>query len=236
MIVIITILIALGLLGLTVYGLHKYQTIEVELNADRSMPLPPLGKEFRGTMGIADAGGGFEDQSESSFKIKQAVVDASSARRIANPPNPSWQDELAELKKAGDILGALALCEHEFPLWGAFNQACIVLRGQLKSPELTETQTDDLLTQLYRTAAIAELIHDKSPEYQHLTLNQLKALELRSAEALDMPYANLGYAHLRLIRKSDIRLMQARWGRPLLHSTPRKLHRQWWQQITSQAG
>ena len=42
MVAFLSILVAVALLGLTVYGLHKYQTMEVEYTVDRSMPLPPL--------------------------------------------------------------------------------------------------------------------------------------------------------------------------------------------------
>ena len=42
MIAFLSILLAVVLLGITVYGLHRYQTMEVEYTVDRSTPLPPL--------------------------------------------------------------------------------------------------------------------------------------------------------------------------------------------------
>lgn len=232
MIAIVSILIALALLVLTVYGLHKHQTREVEISAHRSLPLPPIGDEFNGNIEVAGQSAANNSETARSSVKREPVKNGDPLSEQGS--GSGWQDELAELKRSGDILGALALCEHEFPLWGAYNQACIVLRTQLKSTELSPAQRENLLSQLYRTAAIAELLHDKSPEYHRLSLNQLKNLKLQQADELEMPYQNLGYAHLRLIRKSDIKMMQSCWGRPANHLSPRKLHRTWWEQVTSQ--
>ena len=65
---------------------------------------------------------------------------------------------------------------------------------------------------LYRTAALAELLHDKSPEFVHLTARRRQRIDLKIARQLDMPYLELGHAYLRLIRKQDIQLMHSLWG------------------------
>ena len=49
-----------------------------------------------------------------------------------------------------------------------------------------------------------------------------------------MPYLELGYAYLRLIRKQDIKLMHSLWGRPGKHQAPRQLHRDWWRNTISE--
>jgi len=223
MLAIVSLMVALGLLCLTVYGLHKYQAMEVEYSVERSMPLPAL-----------------DCETSTAIEVSTTNIDSPPPEKKSSDVKPpaagpkTWQEELAEMKKNGDILGALTVCEHEFPLWAAYNQACIVLRAKLRSSKLDENELDKLLTQLYRTAATAELLHDKSPQTRRLTLNQLKKLKFHRAEKLDMPYSEIGYAHLRLIRKGDIKLMQARWGRPLNHSPPRQLHQAWWKEITDQ--
>ncbi len=224
MLAIVSIMVALGLLCLTVYVLHKYQAMEIEYSVDRSTPLPPLDRELNATIEVSAT----KIESPPPFPPDKEYSDIKAPVACRK----SWQEELAELKKAGDILGALAVCEHEFPLWGAYNQACIVIRAKLRSSELNENELDSLLTQLYRTAATAELLHDKSPQFRRLKLSQLKKLKLQQTEKLDMPYSELGYAHLRLINKGDIKLMQARWGRPLNHLAPRQLHQAWWKEIT----
>ena len=225
MLTVVSIIVALGFLCLTVYGLHKYQAMEVEYSVDRSMPLPPLDRDTNAAIEV----------STTSVDSPLPIPPETKRSDVAPPARPqTWNEELAELKKAGDILGALALCEHEFPLWGAYNQACIVLRAKLRSSKLDENEFDVVLTQLYRTAATAELLHDKSPQTRRLTLNQIKQLKLHRNEKLDMPHSEIGYAHLRLIKKGDIKLMRARWGRPLNHSTPRQLHQAWWEEITGQ--
>ena len=47
MLALLIIVVTIALLTLTVYGLHKYQTMEVEFSADRILPLPPLDKDLK---------------------------------------------------------------------------------------------------------------------------------------------------------------------------------------------
>ncbi len=226
MIAFLSIVITVVLLGITVYGLHRYQTMEVEYTVDRSMPLPPLDDE--------------QDKSPltdtvAAVPVSEAITSPAAELAQAEPPKEeNWLDRVAALKKADELDAALALCEAEFPLWGAYNQACIILRTQLRSAEADGQTEEILLKRLYQLAANAELLHDKSPQATHYTLSQLKELNLAQLQELVPDYQELGYAHLRLIRKSDIKLMQARWGKVHDHALPRDLYQDWWQEYTRQ--
>ena len=218
MVAFLSILLAVVLLGITVYGLHRYQTMETEYTVDRSMPLPPLDPESVSPTDQSDT----PDLERRSKQVKSKAAKTSQ----------SWLHKVAELKKAGDLGQAMHLCEQEFPLWGAYNQACIIERLRIKDESIDSQQRDSGLRRLYHLAVTAELLHDKTGDSEHLTLNQLKELDLSSVNALQHDYDAIGYAHLRLIRKSDIKVMLAHWGRPAQHSQPRDYHRDWWRRLT----
>jgi len=217
MVAFLSILLAVVLLGITVYGLHRYQTMEVEYTADRSAPLPPLDPK-------SDGGSAKAEHSATTNKAADRPAKSKPAKTTQ-----TWLNRVAELKKAGQLQQALAICEQEFPLWGAYNQACIIERLKIKDDGADDEAREAGLQRLYQLAVIAELLHDKSDGSDHLTLNQLKTLDLSKINELEHDYSQIGYAHLRLIRKSDIKTMLASWGRPEQHSLPRAYHRDWWQ-------
>lgn len=230
MIAFFSIVITVVLLGITVYGLHRYQTMEVEYTVDRSMPLPPLDDEERAETPERPATRK-QDEQEAAAAQAPRLAPAKS-EPLPEPRSENWLERVASLKKSGDMDQALALCEDEFPLWGAYNQACIILRTQIRNATPDSAHENALLNRLYRLAAIAELLHDKSPQSAHYTQAQLKELDLTALKELEFPYAQLGYAHLRLIRKSDIKLMQARWGKVHEHGLPREYCQDWWETFT----
>jgi len=237
MVAFFSILLAVVLLGVTVYGLHRYQTMEVEYTVDRSMPLPPLEAG-------PDTGAGEAEPAPESARSTGGQTEKTAAppprnaggdrkSRTLSRNTQAWLAEVNALKSSGDMAAALSRCRQEFPLWGAYNQACIILRAQLKDAPASGAQESTLLEELYTLAGTAELLHDKSGETPTLNLGQLRKLDLSRLDELDFPYQALGYAHLRLIRKSDIRLMQARWGRPEQHQLPRQYHEDWWRDFTA---
>jgi len=243
MVAFFSIVMAVLLLGITVYGLHKYQTMGVDY-PDRSAALPPLGddeatSEPRGE-GLPpeyapvprDLPRAEDNQaSVRRLKPKSGTQSVDEAENEAQTAVKNWLDEVAELKTQGDLNLALDRCEREFPLWGAYNQACIILRAMLRQVPAADQDESPLLEKLYQLAAAAELLHDKTDADDSLPLGQMKELDLGRLHDLENPYDQIGYAYLRLIRKSDIKLMQARWGRPQEHQRPRQYHEAVWLEI-----
>lgn len=151
----------------------------------------------------------------------------------SSPSKETWQNKLTRFKADGEIEQALALCQSMFPLIGAYEQACILLRSQVKSAEADPTLRQTQLIALYRTAALAELLHDKSDAQQRLSHKQLQSIASDSYSQLDMPYQELGYSQLRLLRKADIKLLRATWGEPMRQQRPRQYHQAWWPQTAA---
>ena len=89
------------------------------------------------------------------------------------------------------------------------------------------------LEQLYRIAVQSSFLHDRVPGMPNLSLALLKTLDLKKVDALDMPYSEIGYTELRLIKKTDIKLLLDHWGRPDSHTQPRMLLSEAWLELTS---
>lgn len=263
MVALLSIVVAVVLLVVTVYGLHRYQTMEVEYNVDRSMPLPPL----EGEADIADPSDAAADADPKPTQTAarpapgpadgaDAAATGSPAPRADNPDSKpaerrtsdrsnrlhktsteaktgsdsNWLQQVAALKNAQQLDQAMSLCEQNLPLWGAYNQACIILRTRIKDADPEHREA--LLTQLYHLAATAELLHDKAPGSDRLSPAQLKTLNLTPLQSLQHPYSEIGYAQLRLVRKSDVKLFLDTWGRPAHHVLPRQFHADWWQEFS----
>lgn len=219
----ITILLGLGLLGLTVYMLHRHQSQAVEFSVERTLPLPPLS---------ADLGNNIEVRwtKRLSADTDPVQLEPEPSQHIKTIP---WQRAASQLRKSGDIAAALEICKKELPQWTAFNKCCTLLRSQLKNTDLSSTQAEEILARMYKLAATAELLHAKSPEFTRLSRKQLKALPAAQISKMEMPYREIGYSHLRLIRKSDIKLMLSSWGNPLQHQPPRRFHLVSWELLNS---
>ena len=234
MVAFIAITTALALLVVTVYGLHRFQTMEVEFNVDRSIPLPPLDRDLSIDLDSDPAPGpGVQAKRSDPVFVPPEAEErpAKSSKSVSN-----WQSALQKAKESADLDQALAICQEQFPLWSAYNQACIVVRTQIGAFDDNDPQIEGLLLRLYRLAAVGELLHDKTVPAPRLTLNQLKRLDLEDLNALEFNYAELGYAHLRLLRKQDIKRMTRYWGKPEQHRQPREHHLQWWQALTEKLG
>ncbi len=231
MVAAISIVIALSLLGLTIYGLHHFQSKEVKHTVERSMPLPSL--EAKSGANLEPRYNDRESAPGSDSPADETKNTTGSNSRL-RPDN--WLARVNELKKHDKCEQALELCIREFPLWSAYNQACILYRAKIKSAQEAGQPIESLLGTLYRTAAQAEMLHEVTAGSPKLRLEQLRRLDLSRLSDLEFPYHDIGYTQLRLVRKHDIKMMQQLWGRPRQHSTPRQLHESTWESMRTAIG
>jgi len=143
----------------------------------------------------------------------------------------SWQGHVAELKKRDSLEAALQVCEQAFPLWSAYQQATLIHRARIKQLAQDGKAIDRELKALYRLAAQASFLHDRVKGLPNLPLSQLKKVDLDEVASLDMPYEKIGYNELRLIKKTDIKLLLESWGKPHSHLKPRELHADTWKNL-----
>lgn len=233
MLVFFSIVLALLVTGATVYGLHRYQAMAVEYTVDRTMPLPPLHEGFQAGINARNSSkpqANIPSEKQNTPEVERAVPRQSGP--ASEPRSSAWQARVNAAKKSGNLDLAYQICVDNYPLWGAYNQACIILRSRLKSMKLSHAERETLLGELYRCAVVAEMLHDKSEGAEHRTLNQLKQIPLSLLTEREFDYSQIGYAELRLIRKSDVRLLQKHWGRPESHQLPRQADPELWQTLT----
>jgi hypothetical protein len=158
---------------------------------------------------------------------------AAGATEAGDTPE-NWSERVAELKKADCLGEALEICRLAFPLLSAYQQATLIHRARIKKLSAGDTNFEDELSALYRTAAQASFLHDRVRGLPHLTLSQLKGADLTVMDELELSYNTIGYSELRLIKKTDIKLLVDHWGEPASHALPRAVHAAVWEHLARQ--
>ena len=160
------LLAAIGLLVLLVVLLHRHQTLQMQHNADRNLPLPPLRKapgdinreRLAATPAPTTA---VEPSAGESDGQSRTVPETPEVEEVPNEDRgPSWYEQLAQLKRDGQLTEALLLCRREFPLWSAFQQAMLVKRAQIKLLQQADQDFSADLKELYHIASVGSLLHD----------------------------------------------------------------------------
>ena len=240
--ILITFLASLGLLVLLILILHRSQLTAAQSSADRRLPLPPLRthKDSQSRTAETSAKNMRHQSTAQDFAVPLANAAIPDSAPAANPAPftetsedtaesmRGWADQVAALKKADDLNGALEVCRQVYPLWSAYQQASLIYRAMVKNRLGAGESCETELQELYHLAAVAATLHDRAKGLPNLSLAQLKQLDLDRVMQLPMPYAQIGYLQLRLIKKSDIRLMLELWGKPEAHVSPRQFHEQFW--------
>lgn len=254
MLVVFLMILALGLLAAIVVGLHKHQRRELVSNVDRQSPLPPLDTGITAkfsTLEDSDSATGQADLSDEQVNDKstsepsterfsessaepfaeasdEPTVEPESTSQLYADNSRNWTQECNDFKNKEMYTEALAVCQLHFPQWGAFNLACTVLRANIRNDIKNDRDISSLLQQLFRCAACASFLHDKSTDLPALTQRQLKQLPVSAWQALEMPFDKIGYTELRLLGKADHRLIRETWGEPAHNISARLYHRDSW--------
>lgn len=228
----LSLIAGIGLLILIVWVLHRYQQKENEESVDRRVPLPPI--ELRETQDeeLTDP----EDilGLTPTDKAKPTTAPAITPALDEQEPTPPSQapDHWLELSRSqqanGDYAGALASCHAALPQMGAFRQSCLVLRAQIREQNKAKEDIAPSLGQLYQLIALADFFHGKIAGSKPLTVNASKRVAFEPFATLTSPYAELGYEHLSLLTKTDIKWLTQTWGEPKQHRHMRELHQNRW--------
>ncbi|MFT6092335.1 MAG: hypothetical protein ACJA2Q_000218 [Pseudohongiellaceae bacterium] len=233
MLALTAIITCLSLLAVAVFVLHSYQLRAASNSAERATPLTygtdldqPL--EFNDSL-LSIASDDIQIDEFNLHVFRPVAIESIFSASAPNVPIESKPETAAIKIRQSDK------DTPHYPLLGAYNQSCIALRQRLKTINANPKLLDTTLRALYRTAAVAELLHSRKSKGK-LSLGQLKMLPDELIDGLDMPYNKLGYSELRLLRKCDIKRMLMLWGKPELQQCPRSYHRQNWQEICGRFG
>ena len=220
----LSILAAIALLVLIVWVLHRNQRKEKEKSVDRNLPLPPLD--------LKDAEVTQMSTLEDIFGITpEPAAPLSSAPEVVAAPSEQWLVNSREFLAIGKFDKALQECDSALPQMGAFRQACVVMRAQIRELKKQGQAYASALEQLYQLAAVADFFHGRTPGTRTLSTSALKQIDYASWKTLSSPYAVLGFQHLSLISKTDAKWLVQEWGEPDSHSLMRELHAAQWHNL-----
>ena len=124
-------------LGLIVYALHRYQSMEVEYTVDRTMPLPPL-KEGLIPVNLPsldrlnpDIENPHQPHTAETNQVQNnPSIDQNDDESDARTSySGNWQEQVIQAKQAGDFAFAAQLCETRFPTLGSIQSIQHVAAG-----------------------------------------------------------------------------------------------------------
>lgn len=224
----LSILAAIALLVLIVWALHRNQRIENQESVDRNLPLPPIELKQSDANGLSDVEDmlGIGPESSSAPRPAPVITKVGLGDAVASPDQ--WLVRSRECAAQGDFEAALQFCTSALPQMGAFRQSCVVLRAQIRELKKTQQAYTDVLEQLYRLASQADFFHGKTPNTKALPPSAVKQIDYAAWKALSSPYAVLGYEHVSLLTKTDVKWLVQQWGEPESHGYMRELHLAQW--------
>ena len=206
-----------------IHALHRYQLRERREHADRSAPLstPPLS---------------FADAAEEETVAAEAPAESESgAGAQESEEGGPWLWEIKRLRERGDFAEALARSRARHPRVQAYQQTLVTLRAEIKLAQRDGRSLQPMLSSLYRHAALADLFRHDSPCRPDPDNPLAPRLAALAAERLDLPWPLIGYRRLRLLTRTDIRLLTEAWGEPDAHRHAEEVEREAWRELEREA-
>jgi len=143
------------------------------------------------------------------------------------PPGVFWVDDFEQLEV--NPTKRLLLARKYLPLPAAFREAATALRAMILSAARHQADGDDLLSQLYVTAAQENfLLTDPNVSGVNSPYKLASSIPKTIWQQLPMPYSAIGYRRLRLLTPTDCDWLVGAWGEPDRHSTARAHHQAVW--------
>src|SRR5690606_36407184 len=153
----------------------------------------------------------------------------STPRPVSAPSD--WLTQSRALKDESRFDEALTIVMSAYPQIGAFRQACVILRAQLREQRKKGGDQEATLVALYNTCALAAFFHAPDDEIPPLSLSAQRRLHDRAWLQLPMPYDQLGTLHLDLLTTTDVKMLTAAWGKPPRQERVRQYHKSAWNSL-----
>lgn len=240
MMVALSLLFSLMLLTGIIYVLRRHQHKVLQDVVDREQPLPPLPREANRdidsaipnetpdlTAPAATGESAPEPDPTTDFAPDCEPRPAPELTAARTGDSKQWREKSQALREAGAYEAALSACKMGWPRWQSYQEAARVIRAAIRAsaPE----DRDIWLERLYQLAGQASFLHDKVPDMPDPNWQTLaQRFDPADVTALEMPWNTLGYQQLRLLTKSDIKLLTKTRNEPKTHQSARILHRKQW--------
>ena len=139
-----------------------------------------------------------------------------------------WYDRIKLIREFPNE--RLNLAMENFPLPAAFNEASIALRAMIREKKKSNDDIVEEIKLLYWIAAIQSLGVPYSKRLKEPGFNILESIPGSVIKGLPVAYQKLGYQHLELLNKTDVKWIVSAWGEPKKHSTMNRIHSMLWKE------
>lgn len=171
---------------------------------------------------------------DSDIESSQEEVLAQESPPPAGSDKTDWKEHVQALKNANQFDEALKACQVGWPQWQSYQQAAIVCRAAFRQPDLPEAEAESWREALYLLATHASFLHDKVDGMENLSWQRLeKTLAVEDLRNLDSNWQEIGYQQLRLLNKTDCRLLSKSWGEPEQHQSAKHYYKSLFLSITT---
>lgn len=137
-----------------------------------------------------------------------------------------WADQIKQYRDQPDRRLQLAI--ENLPLPGAFREAAIAIRALIRGHIKKKHEFVDQLAFLYWLAAVDSFCLPYSEYLRQPGYNVMESVPGSVVKTLPFSYSELGYKHLSLLNKTDIKWCVMCWGEPVNHTTLNALHSSLW--------
>ena len=208
----ILLLFVATVIVLIILVLRKNQQKHTKETVDRTAPLPALGENL-----LPDFAPGPGAIPTDENPTEPTPADTAAAGDPVKAMD-NWQLQVKNLRANQQFDDALELCRLQFPKSLAIQQAAIILRQQIKISQEQSVSFEQPLQRLYSLAALADI-------YGNGTRGEASAAQILAVmQDIRGMYKVLGHQKLKLLNKTDIRLLEQAWGQPDAHRHAEELY------------
>lgn len=129
----------------------------------------------------------------------------------------NWVVEAKKLDEKGDLQGALAMYIDNYPLPGAFRDAMVTVRKNIREKRKIKENYGHLLDSLYKTA-VCENFFSSVKCFDVIDIDLCTLTAKPFIDQISHPYDQVGYRELKLLNTTDIKWLVEQWGEPNRHS------------------
>jgi hypothetical protein len=225
----ITLALSSILIALIVIALKKHQQQRHKDLAEREQSLPPLDASSDFTVhtqpdSITEVPGHASDSvydSASGPDTEQRDVDTFAEPRLepVNEQTKDWKEECRQHRQAQRYEAALSCSDQAWPQSQSYEQAALTMRAAIKQEKDSGSPIpEEWLAALYRVAAECSLLYDKVPGQPDMRWQAIaRAYSRQDIKQIDLPWSEIGADELKLLTKTDRKLMLDVWGEPKRH-------------------
>jgi hypothetical protein len=146
--------------------------------------------------------------------------------------NQFWADRVRQLKKNGATEEVISIAQKHIPYPGAFREIGIAIRKDIRTQRKQGKDSKQILRQLYRWAVIENFFC--FIEWPRIISEPILHPTATSCiKGLNLSYNDIGYEHLGLLNKTDIKWLVESFGEPTKHCNAKDANFEQWKKAVA---